>query len=451
MKKWFIISVAAAFVVLVGGIWFFNSGEPVQVVLATRGAVREYVDEQGKTRLPTIHRVTMPFAGRIEPIAYVEGDQVTPQDIVARVVQSDLQLALDEAQGAFDRFEAAIAENNDNSVEDRTKDQSVELVDSMVQTARAAFTRLSASEKRLEYATKYREDIEKLVQQRATSTLDLEKAEVDEVAEQAQFAQDYLAWKAAESMKKATDLLPRIVDAYIDRKDKTSAVLAGQRDEAKARLEQMKLQTARGTMHSPVHGTVLSRVIDNEQFVPAGAVLLTIGELDKLEIETDVLSHDAGKIEEGDEVEIYGAAVEREAARPVKGLVRRIYPAGFTKISSLGVEQQRVKIIIAFQAGELEALQQESRLGVDFRVRVRLITDEKQDVLIVPRSAVYRAADGGWEVFAVRGRHARRVAIEVGLVNDQHAEVVKGLTAGEAVVPAPESSLKDGSRVRIVE
>jgi HlyD family secretion protein len=146
-------------------------------------------------------------------------------------------------------------------------------------------------------------------------------------------------------------------------------------------------------------------------------------------------------------VEIYGPAIGAGVGHGVPGVVHRIYPAGFTKISSLGVEQQRVIVVVRFGEGVLQKLRSERDLGVDYRVRVRIFTDENSRALIVPRSALFRGADGGWEVFVVRSGRAALQPVEVGLMNDEIAEVTKGLEAKETVVLAPESSLHHGTRV----
>lgn len=450
MNKWLIAGVIAAAVLLSsGGMFLLRWGEPVDTAPVVRGRITEFVDERGKTRLPEIHRITMPFSGRIEPIQLVEGQRVAKGQVVAQIVPSDLQLAIDQARAAVDRFAAAIEENEDHSVEHRAREQANELVDLMIKTAQAANARLTSSEKRLQYARQYRKELEDLFQQQATSEDEFERAQVDEVDRQVQYAQDALIWQAAESMRKAAELLPKIIDAYVNRKAKTRRVLEHQKAEAQARLNEMLTRKQRGTMRSPVDGVVLACLVKNERFLPAGIELLRIGQIERLEVEADVLSLDVGRIHPGDRAEIYGPAVGAEAGDGVPGVVRRIYPAAFTKISSLGVEQQRVKVIIGFDKDALGRLLRRRNLGVEFRVRVRIITDEKADALLVPRSALFRGPDGSGQVFVVRGWRARQPRVEVGLINDRHAEIRSGLQEGDRVVVAPESNLRDAMRVRL--
>ena len=177
-------------------------------------------------------------------------------------------------------------------------------------------------------------------------------------------------------------------------------------------------------------------------------MLLKIGQLADLEVEADILSQDVVNVKEGDVVEITGPAIGPTA---VRGKVTRIYPAGFTKVSSLGVEQQRVKVIISFMPDDLARLRKERDLGVDYRVRVRVFTATKEDALTAPRSALFRGGDGRWQVFAIRDGRARLQNIDTGLMNDEAVEIKSGLQAEELVVLAPETSLKEGVKLKAIE
>jgi len=132
------------------------------------------------------------------------------------------------------------------------------------------------------------------------------------------------------------------------------------------------------------------------------------------------------------------------------GTVDKIYPAGFTKISSLGVEQQRVKVIVHFDPKDFQWLRRERDLGVGYRVRVRITTGEEPNALVIPRSALFRGSRGKWNVYAIREGRARTEVVEVGMLNDELAQITSGLAAGDVVVRAPESELEEGQRVKTV-
>jgi HlyD family secretion protein len=449
MRTWMIVAIV---LVLVAGAILaasvINGGVPVEVAVARRGPIAEFIDERGKTRLPEVHSITMPYTARIEPITLIEGAEVYRGQIVAQVVPLDMKLSLDAATAAVERLEAAIRENDDASVERIGLQQSLSFVESMDRAVEAARARVEAGRAKRDYANRNFERIQRLYQQGARSEDELDQARVAQVQADVDYQQDVLVLRAMEAMQAATALMPSGIRQYIDRKDLTREVLEKQRVEALVHLKQVETDQQRGTMRSPVDGIVLARFYTDEQQVPAGTVLLTIGQLDLLEVEADLLSQDVVNVSVGDRVEISGPAV---GPAPTRGVVDRIFPAGFTKISSLGVEQQRVKVVIRFDPEDLLRLRSERELGVDYRLRVRIFTDEKPDALVVPRSALFRSADGRWQVFAVRNGVARLEPVATGLMNDDEVEIISGLGVGDLVVLAPETRLTDGARVRALK
>ncbi len=264
------------------------------------------------------------------------------------------------------------------------------------------------------------------------------------------FRQDSLTVESMKSIRAATALLPQMVADYISHKGLTRAVLEKQKSEAQARLRQIMTHRERGVMKSPVDGVVLRRFVEDEQFLSAGTELLSIGQLDALEVEVDVLSQDVVRVTPGDPVEVYGPAVGGGVGHGVAGTVDKIYPAGFTKVSSLGVEQQRVKVVVRMPPDVVQLLR-DKEVGVDYRVRVRIFTDGQADALLVPRSALFRGPDGQWQLFAVQWGQAKLCKVEVGLLNDAHAQVLSGLSEGEQVILAPETTLAHGTRVSPIQ
>ncbi len=434
-------------VLALAGLWaaaeWFSANAVVDMAPARSGPIRTFIDEQAKTRLPKTWLITMPYSGRIEAVTLAEGDKVEQGQLVAQIVPVDLEHTLQEAQAVVDRLDAAIAENAYSEVEKTALRQAQEFVKSMNDTVEMARERVKAGLARADYAEKNLGRVRELVASRTVPQDELDRAYVEHVQASVDLAQDRLVLSATESLAAATNLLPTMIGQYIQGKSYTEAVLQKQRTEAAARLSKTREDHRRGLMTSPIDGVVLARHVSNERFLTAGELLVELGRLGDLEIEAEVLTLEVVDVEEGDPVEIYGPAI---GPKPARGYVHAVYPAGFTKLSSLGVEQQRVMVIVRFAEGELERLLQRG-LGVGFRVRVKVFTAEKAEALVVPRPALFRGEDGTWQVFAVRDGRARRQRVEVGLMNDQQAEILKGLQPGELVVLAPESSLEDGMRV----
>ncbi len=419
----------------------------VEVVPAEMGLIRQFIDERGKTRLPETFLITMPYNGRIEGIDVVEGMPVKKGQVVARVVPTDLELTVEQASAVVERLEAAIRENADTTLEQTGLAQAQQFVESMQSTVEAAEARMESGQARHDYAEKNLARVRNLFEKNAASRDELDRAELEKVEAAVDYRQDRLVYSAMQSLEAATNLLPTMVRQYIDRKTLTRAVLEKEKAEAEAKLRQVLQDQQRGTMASPVDGVVLQRNVTNERYLSAGTALIEIGRLEDLEVEADVLSTELVDVREGDPVEIYGPAIGEP---PAKGTVDRIYPAGFTKISSLGVEQQQVKVVVAFLPADLERLRRQRHLGAGYRVRVRIITAAKSQALTVPRSSLFRGTDGGWLVYAVRGGVANVVGVEVGILNDEHAEILSGLEPGDLVVRAPESNLAEGQRVEAI-
>jgi HlyD family secretion protein len=190
-------------------------------------------------------------------------------------------------------------------------------------------------------------------------------------------------------------------------------------------------------IHAPVTGRVLKIVQDSEATVPAGAPLIEIGDPADLEVIADLLSSDAVKIRAGSPVRIDGWGGE-----PVKGKVTRVDPAGFLKVSALGIEEQRVRVTIDFA----EPPATWSQLGHDYRVIVHVTTWKGDDVLTVPVAALFRRGDD-WAVFSVKDGRARTTLVKIGHRNARTAEVVSGLEVDDSVILHPSDRVSDGAAV----
>jgi HlyD family secretion protein len=195
-------------------------------------------------------------------------------------------------------------------------------------------------------------------------------------------------------------------------------------------------------VRAPTAGRVLKRFRESEGVVNAGESLVEVGSPRTLEVEVEALSSDAVRLTPGTRVlfERWGGDY------PLEGIVRTVEPFGFTKISALGVEEQRVLVIVDFTSPR----EQWERLGDGYRVEAVFILWEGEQVLQVPSSALFRFGDG-WAVFAIaEGKAARRV-VEVGHRSGLTAEIVSGLDEGQRVITHPSNDIDDGTEVTIRE
>ncbi|MGB2713199.1 MAG: efflux RND transporter periplasmic adaptor subunit [Vicinamibacterales bacterium] len=383
-----LISLAVIGTLLAVALW--PRALPVDVGTVTRGPLVVTVDEEGMTRVRDRFVVSSPVGGRVLRIELEPGDAVKRGQVVARV-RAEAAPLLDErsraeAQAAVERSRAALGRA-------RAEEQ----------RARAALAQLQRE------LTRIRE----LAKSRVVSSQELETREADaRVAEESVNAAAF-AVRAAGSELQA----------------------------AQARLTPTNTNTLGRvvTVTAPVDGVVLKRMRESESVVPPGDPLLEIGDPRQLEIVSDLLSTDAVRVRPGARsiVEQWGGDKSLEAR------VRRVEPAGFTKISALGVEEQRVNVVLDFVSPSTAS----ALLGDAYRVEIRIVIWEAAKVLKVPTSALFREGDL-WAVYWFDAGRARRTVVELGHQTAQEAEVTSGLTEGTRVILHPGDTLADGARVK---
>lgn len=365
----------------------------IQVDVATiePGALVVTVDEEGVTRVRERFIVSAPVSGRVLRIELEPGDCVKRGQVVARVRA--------EASPLLDARSRAEAE-------------------AVVESARAVLGRARAEEERakatLDQSRRDLARLRPLAEDRVIAKQELETREAD-----VNVAQENVN-AAAFAVRAATSDLRR-----------AEARLTPSTVEAPGRVV---------TVAAPADGVVLKRLRESETFVPAGDPLIEMGDDGQLEIVSDLLSTDAVRIKPGARaiVEQWGGE-KTLAAR-----VRRIEPSGFMKISALGVEEQRVNVVLDFVEPSPAA---RASLGDGYRVEVRVVVWEAPSVLIVPTSALFRHGDK-WAVYIVDHGRASRTLLELGHQTGQYAEVVSGLAEGARVILHPGDTLVDGARVR---
>ena len=363
----------------------------VDLAAVERGALLITVDEEGETRVRDRFLVSAPVAGQVLRIALEPGDRVDKGETL-------LATFLPAAPNPLDARSRAEAE-------------------AAVAAARAAVGGARAEEKRAEAAlTLARSELERhqqLFEQRIVSQRAKDAAETE-------------AQGTAEALHAAEFAM---------------ASAEHQLEMAQARL----LQASGGSggrpieIRSPIDGVVFKRYRWSEAVVPAGEPLLELGDPRRLEIVSDLLSTDAVKVHPGDTVLIE----QWGGDETLQGRVRLVEPSGFMKISALGVEEQRVNVIVDFE----DPAKAWEKLGDGYRVEVRVVIWESEDVVKVPTSSLFRK-DRDWAVFAVDSGRARLVPIEVGQRNGLEAQVLSGLEAGQQVVVHPSDTLEDGARVQ---
>jgi HlyD family secretion protein len=375
--------------------WLFRP-QPVSVDLATvvRGPLQVSVSDDGETRVRDMFVVSAPLAGHLRRIELEAGDRVIAgETIVARIEPSDPSLL------------------------DRRSEAEVRAGIRASEAARVhAAAELRRAQAERDFAVTELKRYEGLAASRTISQNDLESAR-----------------------RRA-----RTAEAAVDEAVAGLRVSESELEQAKARLMAPgKSADPRAdcdcvTVRSPVSGNVLQVLAESEGIVTSGTPLLEIGDPGKLEVVTDLLSTEAVKVRTGQRALIEGWGGDNA----LEGVVRRVEPYGFTKVSALGVEEQRVKVIIDIT----EPAERWRHLGHGYRVEPRIILWESNDVLKVPLSSLFRQG-GEWAVFVSRDGRAQLQTLAIGNMNGFDAEVLKGVAAGAAVVVHPSDRVSDGARI----
>jgi HlyD family secretion protein len=369
--------------------------EPVQmasVAPVVRGPLEQAFAEEGKTRIRQRYVIAAPLAGVVRRITLQPGDAVQAQQVVAEIDPAGAAL-LDPRARSQALADVATGESALGAARQR--------VAALATTEAVAQGELRRLHQLREQGMATASQIDQARAQVATSGAALSTARSDEqiAARRLQVAQAALAEEGAAGRGR---VLP---------------------------------------VRSPVAGRVLRRVVESATAVTMGQPLMEVGDPALLEIEVEVLSTDAVRLAPGQK-----ARVQRWGGEGVlEATVTRVEPGGFTKVSALGVEEQRTRVILAFASPR----EQWAALGDAYRVEVEFILKQEKDVLQVPGGALFRAGDG-WAVYVVEGGVARRSPVKIGTRSATAAQVLDGLKAGQTVIVQPDDRIKDGTRIEAV-
>jgi HlyD family secretion protein len=365
---------------------------------------------------------------------------VTAGQVIARLDKADLADRVRQARQRIAVLETKIQEISDHRLENNALIEVKATVKAIDETVRAAEAKLEAAQAVRDFAGSEVERLRKMQQAGAAADRELRQAETEWRKSQAEYRSDALELAALKTLTAVSYIGPKFITDYIDRKSFDLQTHQRQLEEARAELEIQERNLTRAEIESPIDGIVLRRHQTRRQFLQAGTPLLTLGRLDDLEVIAEVLTQQAMRLSPGDPVEILGEGIPDG---PVSGKVSRVYPAGFKKISSLGVEQQRVNVAIQID-------NRPERLGVEFRVHVHIFYDEAIDVLTLPRTALVRSRDGHWQVMLVKQGVTALQHIEVGLMNDERVQILDGVGDKDLVVARPAREIVEGMRVETV-
>lgn len=390
VNRW--IAWAVVIAVIAGGALIALQPQPVAVDLHTveRSPLVVSVDEEGRTRIREHYVVSSPLTGRLQRIALDAGDAVVAQETTLAVIVPADPVLLDARATAQAEARVRAAEA----------------------TARRTTTDIDRAMAAWQHATLELGRVREAASMGSAHSRELDEAILDE-----RTTRDDL-----ESARLSEEIAKYELDVA------RSALLFATGDDDSQML-----------IRSPINGAVLRVFQESMSVVDPGEPLLEVGDPRDLEVVIDVLSNDAVAVTPGARVVIE----QWGGAQPLDAVVRLVEPSAFTKVSSLGIEEQRVNVV----ADLVTPVEERSTLGDGFRVEARIIVHEASDVVTVPLSAAFRRGDD-WAVFLATNGTATLRRIEVGRHNRSLMEVRSGLEPGDRVIIHPSDQLTDGVTLR---
>ena len=376
---------------VVAGLW--PSRLPVELAEVTRGDVVVTVNEEGMTRVKNRYLISSPVAGQLQRIDWKPGAMVKAGETVLAVLETsgaDLLDARGQAQGEA-RVRGADANRQVAAAQLARAQATAKLAANDLVRFRGLAERGAISQQEFEVAT-----------MRAT---------------------------AAEQEVRASEFAAKV--AEFEREQAEALLLRGQPG---GNVEQKPL-----IITSPVSGRVLRVLQESSRVVPGGLPLLEVGDPTDLELRIEVLSRDGVAIQPGARVMVdqWGGPA------PLEARVRLVEPSAFTKVSALGVEEQRVYVI----ADLATPVEQRLTLGDNYRIEARTVIWDSRNVLRVPAGAMFQRG-GIWQTYLVTGNKAILRRVQIGRSNGVESEIIDGLKEGDRVIVYPGDKVRDGVRVR---
>lgn len=432
-----LVYLAIALATFLSIVWAFRPALiRVDTAQVTRGELMVTVNAEGKTRVRDRFTISANIDGILARIELDEGDRVAPGMAVARIDPLPLNASVKQALAQLAEWQAQRV----GVATLRPKPEALAQAQTRIQAAQAMQRQAVAKEAEAHAALmQAQRDAARAEQLESTgvfSRQQRETAQLNAATRLKEFEAAQLAVKAAAADVAQARAALAVLQAQQSDPNYLLKVYDARIASVKAELLKLRDETARTVIYSPVRGQVLRIRQKSAQFVTSGTPLLEVGDVSKLELVIDVLSTDAVKIEPGDPI-----LIDRGTdAQPLLAQVRLVEPSAFTKVSALGVEEQRVNVIGDF-------IDSPHAFGDAYHVDVKIVIWEGKDILKIPLSALFRC-DKSWCAFVVKDGRANRHLVAVGQRSDFEVEIRQGLQPGDVVILHPSEQINDNSRVK---
>lgn len=407
MKK--IIGIIFIICIAIGGYYYIANQDKVvevEVMTVERGHIVEYVEEVGVVVSENKGQVFAPTAGRVTQVLVGFGDFIEEGQVIARIDSQQLsrQIMELEAQKSalFAEYSEAVKPIDNREIE--KLELQLEIQNKNVEEA----TRIRDLNKSL-----YESDIISYEEYHTSvKALDLELAKVEQI-------------------ELDLELINKPISENIE------SMYQAQFKQIDLQIDNLRNQGQDFVVTSPHKGTIISKHVEVGSYMQPGTPMIEVSDQENLYIETDLLVSEIGKVQIGSEVELYHEDLGIDG---VKGIVRKIHPQAFSKLSDLGLEQKRITVEIEMDA-RIEGL----RPGYDLEVKI--VVNRQENVVLIPEKAIFEKEQKQY-VFVNDNNIAVLREIETGLESSRQVEVISGLEAGEILIVSPDENLEEGIMVR---
>ncbi len=408
-KKIWVLAIGAVIIFSLALAVLLNRGVAADVAGAKKGDIKKYVEDVGTVKCKSLKTVSIEGSGLIENISADVGQQVKKGDILLSMEKSQLEIQLANEDERIKEIEA-------NFMGSEIKNYA-----GNVEKARVA---LAQAKDAYELALYDFNNAKILVDAEAISRQEFKDRESD--------------LKNAEALMNAAEIDLRQIETNTP--ESIKAVYRAQLEQAALNRESVSNSLKKQEVLSPMDGVVLEKKVEVNTVGTPGTVAFVIGNVGSIEVEAFILAEDAVNIDLGGEVEITERSENKQV---IGGRVVKIAPSAVDVTSSLGVNQKKVSVTI-------EPLGSLAQLKHGYEVDVRVITERKSDVVIVPLSSVFEYKDKNCVFAVVNGKAVLR-AVQKGIQDESFVEIVDGLNEGELVLYEPDTSVKEGMRIKPVK
>ncbi|MFN8577473.1 MAG: efflux RND transporter periplasmic adaptor subunit [Candidatus Sericytochromatia bacterium] len=409
----------------------------IQTVKVFKSNIEDYISEDAKTYLQKEHIIYTTIDGNIVPTPFEEGDFINKGQVIARLDNYNRTQKLNSLNSKLNELEAMVEGVNKSKIKQEDIDTAKLRIKQSQNSINEIIKQKNIIKINLEQVKNDYLRNKKLLEQESINKNEFEKSEANYKIQKTSLENIKTQEIDANSNIRINQLTLNKLLKSVNDNDFQKKVYIAQMNQIKDEINIINNEIFKTTLLSDFSGVVLEVYLKDKTTVPSGSKLLKIGDFKSIVIQSDILTEEITKIKIGMKVEVTGKALNN---KKIFAKVSKIYPTGFTKVSSLGVEQQRIKVNIDFDNTKLN-LKPETNLDI------KIITKENKNTLVIPERSIFKDKNK-WYVFKVNNLNKlEQKEVKIGLKNEDNVEIINGLNEKEIIVLEPDNKIKEGIEI----